>query len=132
MIDLKKQAKRTIMLPMILVFIVMVGMLAISFYYLYGAFEAYARGALQEALYYTLLSAAGIGVTIYMSFMIRKRSLRKKPLPRVITTIECKKCGFKNLRKFEKDDYVFKAFKTCQKCNEPMLITSIYAEEIKK
>ena len=131
MIDLEKQTKRT-MLPMMLVFVLIAGILAISFYYLYGAVLSYARGDLEQALSYTLLAAVGIGISLYMTYMIRKRTISQKPPPRVMTTTECRKCGFKDLRKFEKGDYVFKSVGNCQKCNEPMLITAIYAEELKK
>ena len=55
-----------------------------------------------------------------------------KPPLKMLTTIECRKCGFKNVRPFAKGDYVFKAVENCQKCNEPMLITGIYIEEVKK
>ena len=131
MIDLAKQVKK-VMLPMILVFVIIAGMLAISFYYLYNAIQAYAIGALEEALYNTLLAAVGIGISLYITFVIRKRTRSKKPLPQVITTIECKKDNFKNLRKFDKGDYIFKTVENCQKCNEPMLITAIHTEEKKK
>lgn len=117
---------------MLLVFVLIAGILAISFYYLYGAISAYSHGELEQTLYYVLLAAVGIGISVYITYMIRKRTISQKPLPRIITTIECKKCGFKNLRKYEKGDYIFKSDGNCQKCNEPMLITAIYAEETKK
>ena len=131
MINLEKHNERT-MLPMLLVFVLIAGILAISFYYLYGAVSAYARGELEQTLYYVLLAAVGIGISFYITYMIRKRTISQKPVPKIITTIECKKCGFKNLRKFEKGDFIFKSNGNCQKCNEPMLITAIYAEEVKK
>lgn len=127
MIELGEQVRKA-MFPMILVFIVIVALLGISFYYLYSAYQAYTSGLLNDALYYALLSVGGIGITTYITYLIRKRTLSKKPEPRIVTSIECKKCEFKNLRKFEKGDYVFKTIDTCQKCNEPMIITGIYAE----
>lgn len=131
MTDLEKQVRKTIF-PVIVVFVIVAGMLAISIYYLYGALRAYANGNLQEAFFYTLLAATGVGISLYVVYAIRKRALSEKPLPKIVTTIECKKCGFKNLRRFEKGDYVFKSVENCQKCNESMLITAIYAEEEKK
>jgi hypothetical protein len=45
-----------------------------------------------------------------------------------MTTIECRKCGTKNTREFQRGDYVFKETEPCQKCNDKMLITAIYKE----
>ena len=122
---------RRIMLPMILILAIIGGILAISFYYLYGAIQAYSSGAVEEALYYALLAIVGIGISIYVTRMVRKRTVTQKLPPKVTTTIECKKCDFKNLRQFEKGDYVFKSVENCAKCNEQMLISAIYAEETK-
>ncbi len=119
-------------LPMILIFAIIIGILAISFNYLYSAIDAFQRGNSDQALYFVLLGGTGIGISFYITYSIRKRTISQKPLPKVTTTSECKKCGFKSLRKFEKGDYVFKQVGNCQKCNEPMLITSIYAEQAVK
>jgi len=130
-IEVEKQPNAA-RLPLILVFVLIAGLLAISLYNLYGAVLASVRGDLEEAVYSGLLGAIGIGISLYMSFMIGKRRFSQKPLPQIVTTVECRKCGFKSLNKFEKDDYVFKTIGNCQKCNEPMLITAIYVEETKK
>jgi len=130
-IDVTKESKRT-SLPIIVVFVIIVGMIALSFYYLYGGLLAYLEGETEEAFYYAILGSIGVGVAIYMTYMIRKRKISKKPPPKVVTTIECKKCGFKSLNKFKKGEYIFRTVDLCQKCNEPMLITAIYAETEKK
>ena len=130
MSNLNKQLKRT--LPILLVLSIIVGILAISFNYIYSALQAYLRGDSEGTLYYLLLGLIGVGISIYVTYTIRKRSFSQKPIPKIITTIECKNCGFKNLRKFEIGDYVFKSASNCPKCNNLMLMTSIYAEEIKK
>jgi len=46
------------------------------------------------------------------------------------TTVECQKCGFKNVREFQRGDYVFKPTEDqCPKCNEKtMSIGSIFRE----
>jgi len=47
----------------------------------------------------------------------------------IITTIQCSKCGFKNIRDFQRGDYIFKETdQQCPKCNEKMSIASIYRE----
>ena len=74
----------------------------------------------------------GLGITAYILFQTRKRpepaSLKK---PKVLTTLECSKCDFKNIRDFERGDYIFKEAGPCQKCDQKMTITAIYREEKK-
>jgi hypothetical protein len=49
--------------------------------------------------------------------------------PAMMTTIECKKCGVKNVREFQRGDYVFKELEPCQKCPDTKtMITAIYKE----
>lgn len=75
----------------------------------------------------------GLALSAYMLFQTRgkpKQSIIE--LPRVLTTLECPKCDFKNIRDFQREDYIFKKADTCQKCNEPMNITAIYREPKKK
>ena len=129
MITMEKRSNRTL-IPVIVVFVIIFVIFAISFYYMYGAVTAFIRG--EEAFDDAILGMIGLSVSLYATYMLRKRALFQKPLPRIITTVECKKCGFKSLNKFEKGDYVFKSVGNCQNCNEPMLITAIYAEESKK
>jgi len=75
----------------------------------------------------------GIALSVYMLFQTRgtpKHTIVE--VPRVLTTLECPKCDFKNIRDFQRDDYVFKKAGPCQKCNETMTITAIYRESKKK
>ncbi len=107
-------------------------MLALSGYYIFRAFTSYQEGAIETSLYYGVIGFTGIAITFYMTLILRKRSTTKKKIVNIMTTTECGKCGFKSLRKFDKGDYVFKTLGNCEKCNEPMLITSIYAEQLEK
>ena len=76
-----------------------------------------------------LLGFFGVTLSTYVLFQTRRRlSKLKIVIPPVTTTIECKKCGFKNVREFQRGDYIFKEGENCQKCNEKMLITAIYRE----
>jgi len=76
-----------------------------------------------------LLGFLGVALSTYVLFQTRRRlSKLKIVLPPVVTTIECKKCGFKNVREFQRGDYIFKEGEPCQKCNDKMLITAIYRE----
>lgn len=79
--------------------------------------------------YLLLIGFIGVALSTYVLFQIRKRVLRLRiELPPIVTTIECRKCGFKSVREFQRGDYIFKKGELCQKCNENMLITAIYRE----
>ena len=131
MIGVEKQSGQ-IAFPIVLILAIIVGMFIISFYYVYSAVLAYSSGAVEEAFSYALLSTIGIGISLYVTRMIRKRAISQKPPPKIVTTIECKECSFKKLKLFEKGDHIFKSVGSCQKCNEPMLITAIYSEKTNK
>lgn len=76
-----------------------------------------------------LLGFLGVTLSTYVLFQTRRRlSKLKIVIPPVTTTIECRKCGFKNVREFQRGDYIFKELEPCQKCNDKMLITAIYRE----
>jgi len=76
-----------------------------------------------------LIGFLGAAMSTYVLLQTRKRIKRLSiAAPSITTTIECRKCGFKNVREFERGDYIFKEVDPCQKCNEKMLITAIYRE----
>ena len=76
-----------------------------------------------------LLGLLGVAISTYVLVETRRRlSKLKITVPPVNTTIECKKCGVKNVREFQRGDYIFKETEPCQKCNDKMLITAIYRE----
>jgi hypothetical protein len=78
---------------------------------------------------------AGTGVialtlSTYMLLQSRRTSVMMKTVSsKMMTTIECRKCGFKNVRDFQRGDYVYKELEACQKCPEDkMIITAIFRE----
>jgi hypothetical protein len=78
---------------------------------------------------FLLIGFFGLTISVYMLLQSRGKPMRVAlELPRVITTLECPKCDFKNVRDFQRDDYIFKETGSCQKCNETMKITAIYRE----
>jgi hypothetical protein len=81
------------------------------------------------AYYLLLIGFLGAGLSTYVLLQTRKRiqSLRIKA-PSITTAVECRKCGFKSIREFQRGDYIFKEVEPCQKCNKNMLITAIYKE----
>lgn len=111
---------------MMMIFLV----LAISFAAIILAIQAYSVYENQfAAAYLTFIGILGIALSLYTIMQVRRRLARLKiEAPPVITTIECKKCGFKSVREFQRGDYVFKEVEPCRKCNENMIITAIYRE----
>lgn len=79
--------------------------------------------------YLLLIGFLGVAFSTYLLFQTRRRILSLRiEVPQITTTIECRKCGFKSVREFQRGDYIFKEVEPCQKCNEKMLITAIYRE----
>jgi hypothetical protein len=75
------------------------------------------------------LGLLGVAASTYVLVETRRRlSKLKIVIPPVTTTIECKKCGEKKVREFQRGDYIFKETEPCQKCNDKMMITAIYRE----
>ena len=86
-----------------------------------------------DAYSFLAIGFGGLALSAYWLLQTRKRPTHTiLEVPQVLTTLECPKCDFKNIRDFQIEDYVFKKTGTCQKCNEPMTITTIYHEVKKK
>jgi hypothetical protein len=84
-----------------------------------------------EPTAYFLLFIGFIGVVMsaYVLLQSRRHVMSMKiEKPTMMTTIECRKCGFKSVREFQRGDYVFKELEKCQKCDDKMTITAIYRE----
>jgi hypothetical protein len=103
--------------------------LALSLTALISAVSFFTSGEEVIAGYLLLIGALGLAFSTYMLLQTRRRmsSLRIE-VPPIMSTIECKKCGFKNVREFQRGDYIFKDVEPCQKCTDKMLITAIYRE----
>jgi hypothetical protein len=103
--------------------------LALSLAALILAINAFTIGQELAAGYLLLMGFLGLTLSTYVLFQTRRRILRLKiEAPSITTTIECKKCGFKNVREFQRGDYIFKEAEPCQKCSDKMSITAIYRE----
>ena len=80
-----------------------------------------------------LLAAIGL-VALTMSMFTLYQSRRqaaemKIEIPKVMTTVECKKCNTKTVREFQRGDYVYKELDACPKCPDTkQLITAVYKE----
>ncbi|MFQ5999513.1 MAG: hypothetical protein ACE5J6_01910 [Candidatus Bathyarchaeia archaeon] len=113
--------------PFLLAIILITLVLSVSA--LFYAADAYYKNQSVSAGYYVLIGFIGLALSAYMLFQTQRKPLRVAfEMPRVITTILCQKCGFKNIRDFQRGDYIFKEAEPCPKCNKKMMIFSIYRE----
>jgi hypothetical protein len=110
---------------LILIFIV----LALSILSLFLGMIAFIKEDMVNGSYYILIGFGTLLLSAYILFQI-KRTLPQFTFEpeRVATIILCNKCGFKSLRDFQRGDYILKEAEPCPKCNEKMIIASIYRE----
>jgi len=111
-------------------FAIILVVLALSIIVLSQAVNAYLSGDFGfESSILLMMGLAGFIATAYILLQTRRGILKLAlETPKVSTTIMCNKCGFKNVRDFQRGDYILKEAEPCPKCNEKMLIASIYRE----
>ena len=103
--------------------------LALSIVSLIFSVSAFVEGNELVAGYLLVIGFIAMGLAGYVLFQSRKRVASMKiEAPKVMTTVECRKCGFKSIREFQRGDFVFKDLNQCQKCDDTMIITGIYKE----
>jgi hypothetical protein len=83
-----------------------------------------------EAILFIAIGAFALILASYYLLQSRRVAATTKLGPaKVMTTVECKKCGLKTVRDFQRGDYVYKELEACQKCpDDKMIITAIYKE----
>jgi hypothetical protein len=80
-------------------------------------------------IYMAVLGLISLTLATYVLMQSRRHATTMKIVtPQVMTTIECKKCGIKEVRDFQRGDYVYKELEKCQKCDDKRMITAIYKE----
>ena len=121
--EIEKPRKRISYLFLAIIFVA----LALSAVAVYESLAEFDAG--RDGTSLLLIGGSGFILSAYMLFQTRRRTMRLeiKEYP-VITTISCQKCGFKNIRDFQRGDYIFKETDPCPKCNEKMSVASIYRE----
>ncbi len=103
--------------------------IALSLVALALAANAFIVGEQMVAIYMLIIAFIAMGLSTYVLMTSRRRvAAVKMETPAVMTTIECRKCGFKSVREFQRGDYVFKDLDKCQKCDDTQMITAIYKE----
>ncbi len=53
----------------------------------------------------------------------------EEPEPETHTLIICESCGFKEIRSYKEEDYIFKKVGNCPKCNGTLIIKGIFVEK---
>lgn len=115
-------------IPTFLFTIVLV-VLALAVLALGMALNAFLMGEQMIAIYLVIIGIVALTLSTYVLMQSRARAAAVKiEAPKTVTTIECKKCGFKNVREFQRGDYIFKELDKCQKCDDKLIITAIYKE----
>jgi hypothetical protein len=104
--------------------------LALSIASLGLAANAFLEGQETLAAFLVVIGAIAMTLSVYMLLQSRRRMASiKLASPAMMTTVECKKCGVKTVREFQRGDYVFKELEPCQKCPDTkMMITAMYKE----
>ena len=103
--------------------------MALSLVALAFAANAFILGEQIVAAYMLAIAFIAMGLSSYVLLQSRRRMTAMKiATPATMTTVECRKCGFKSIREFQRGDYVFKELEKCQKCDDKQMITAIYRE----
>lgn len=124
-IEAQKVPLRAIIVILVVVMLSLVAIMSAN--YILGHPEIPASSDL--ALYLLILGAVGLILSIYILLQLRKRIQHARiESPAIVTVVECKACGYKNNRAFQRGDYIFKEGEACDKCKGKTLITAIYRE----
>jgi DNA integrity scanning protein DisA with diadenylate cyclase activity len=118
--------------PFLLVIVMITLVLALAFIYM--GLQAYLGDKFEDGSLNLTLGMALLAISTYLLFQTKRRPLKKgleiQPLN---TTVLCQKCGFKNVREFQRGDYVFKQMEDpCPKCNEKTLSINAIFREVKE
>jgi len=84
-----------------------------------------------QAMFFVAVGAVALVMSSYILLQSRRTAATAKTAAssKVMTTVECRKCGVKNVRDFQRGDYVYKELEACQKCpDDKMMITAIFKE----
>ena len=111
-------------------FMIVIAVMALSIVAFGLAANAYLIGQDILAIYLVIIGAFALTLSVYFLLQSRRTAVAMKMMPsKVMTTVECRKCGVKTVRDFQRGDYVYKELEACQKCpDDKMIITAIFKE----
>ena len=104
--------------------------LFLSMFSIYLGVNEYASDQ-KTGTFYIGMGAVTLALSAYMLIQTRKRMLKlaSVEMQPMSTTLICQKCGLRNVRDFQRGDFVFKQTdQACPKDNEKMLISAIFRE----
>jgi len=112
-----------------IMFIVLIVM-GLAIVALFSAVYAYMTDNLIEAGFLIIVGTFALAISCVVLYQTkRNEAALKVEAPKVMTFIECKNCGTKITRDFQRGDFVFKELETCEKCPEQkQMITGVYKE----
>lgn len=112
-----------------LMFIVLI-VLGLSVVAMFSAVYAFTIGNELAAGFLVIIGVFALALSGAVLYQTKRRTIAMKTeAPKVMTIIECKKCGSKTTREFQRGDYVFKQLDACSKCpEEKQMITGVYKE----
>ena len=111
-------------------FIIVLAVMALSVTAFGLAAWAWIEGNELYAIFLVATGVIALTLSTYLLLQSRRAIVTMKASPsKVMTTIECRKCGVKTVRDFQRGDYVYKELEACTKCpDDKMMITAIYKE----
>ncbi|MDR0797140.1 MAG: hypothetical protein LBE70_00235 [Nitrososphaerota archaeon] len=112
-----------------LMFIVLI-VLGLAVVALFSAVYAYMLDNTMLAGFLIIIGTFALVISCVVFYQTKRTAASLKiEAPKVMTFIECKNCGTKTTRDFQRGDYVFKELATCPKCPEhKQMITGAYKE----
>jgi len=77
-----------------------------------------------------IIGLIALTMSSFTLFQSRRQVAEMKiEIPKVMTTVECRKCGTKTVREFQRGDFVYKELDPCPKCpDQKQMLTAIYKE----
>ena len=81
------------------------------------------------ALFLGALALTGISWAVSRAVAAAAREVPLVRIFEVSTELICPSCGFRELRAFQKGDYIFKPAGKCPRCGKERYISSIFREE---
>jgi Zn finger protein HypA/HybF involved in hydrogenase expression len=104
--------------------------IALSIASLILAANAYFIGDSLASGVYAIIGLITLTMSVFTLYQSRRQVAQMKiEIPKVMTTIECKKCNTKTVREFQRGDYVYKELDACPKCpDQKQMITAVYKE----
>ncbi len=115
--------------PFLLVIVVITLVMALAL--IYTGLNEFISDRFDNGSLNLTLGFAILAISTYLLFQTKKRPPKLgKEIQPLNTTIKCQKCGYSNVREFQRGDYVFKRMdEPCPKCSEKALsVISVFRE----